>query len=216
MVLTMNTLLDVGIVLAILAAFSAYLWHVYRPGQGAAPDAPLLARFFAWLRSLLDRALARFRGAASPGPSPRPAPRPPAPRRPAGPAPAGPGPAPGPVPADLTPAEIPQAYGPLLSHIAGFEAGEDADLHVFTRGLAAGELATGEALQAQLEHCVAELGLDPVSVQGLAEYAEQKAEHAQGAMQIWQRFATVYAEVQEFVSSGHVLPKDGRFLTGEG
>ncbi len=115
----------------------------------------------------------------------------------------------------MTPAEIPPAYGPLLSFISGFEAAEDADLMTFTRGMAAGDLATADALHAQLEHCLAGIGLDPVSIQGLADYAEQRAEHAQGAMQIWQRFAMVYREIQEFVASGGVMPKDGRFFTGE-
>lgn len=168
-----------------------------------------------WYR-LLDRIQHR-RGTNNAPPAPvSAAPRPPAPRRPPG-APSSGGGAPlAPVPVDVTPAEIPPAFTPLLAHVSGFEADEDADLMAFTRGLAAGDLALADALQAQLDHCVTELGLDPVSVQGFADYADDKAEHAQGAMQIWQRFAAVYAEVQNFVSSGGVLPKDGRFLTGEG
>ena len=183
--------------------------HLYRwAALARAGLRELWERFQAWR----DR-----RVIPAPGATVAPAaPRPPAPRRPAGPGPVDPGAPLAPVPVDVTPAEIPPAFAPLLSHVSEFDAAEDGDLMTWTRGLAAGDLAYGEALQAQLEHCVTELGLDPVSVQGLAEYADQKAEHAQGAMQIWQRFATVYAEVQNFVSSGGVLPKDGSFLTGEG
>lgn len=212
----MTTLLDVGIVLAILAAAGAYLWHVYRPGPGVAPDAPLLARFLAWLRSLLDRALAHFRGTAAPLHAAAPAPRPPAPRRPAGPATAGPGPVLAPVPVDVTPAEIPPAFAPLLAHVSGFEAEADTELMAFTRGLAAGDLAYADALEAQLEHCLTVLRLDPVAMQGLADYADTKAEHAQGAMQIGRMINAVYAEIQNFRAGGGVLPKDGDFLTGEG
>ena len=180
--------------------------HLYRMcGLARAGLRELWQRFQAW----------RDRKAVPAAAGTPPAPRPPAPRRPAGPAP-GDGDVPlAPVPVDVTPAEIPPAFAPLLAFVSGFEADEDADLMAFTRGLAAGDLALADALQAQLDHCVTELGLDPVSVQGLADYADDKAEHAQGAMAIWQRFATVYAEVQNFVSSGGVLPKDGRFLTGE-
>ena len=51
-----------------------------------------------------------------------------------------------------------------------------------------------------------------VSVLGVRTSDGQSIFRAPGA----QRFATVYAEVQNFVSSGGVLPKDGSFLTGEG
>ena len=74
----------------------------------------------------------------------------------------------------------------------------------------------GEALEAQLDHCLTVLRLDPVALQGLADYADQKAEHAHGAVQIGRMINAVYAEIQEFRSGGGVLPKDGDFLTGEG
>ena len=73
----------------------------------------------------------------------------------------------------------------------------------------------GEALEAQLDHCLTVLRLDPVALQGLADYADQKADHAQGAVQIGRMINAVYAEIREFRASGGVLPKDGDFLTGD-
>lgn len=223
-----------AIVVLILGASAVVVWRIYRrhPSETAEPmdwgqrlrlagahTYRLAGLARAGLHELWQRFQAWRDRDATPQPAAAPAPaapRLPSPRRPAGPPPAfSDGGALTPVPLDVTRDEVPAAFVPLIEHISGFEAAEDADLQVFTRGLAAGELATGEALQHQLEHCVTAIGLDPVSVQGLADYAEQKAEHAQGAMQIWQRFAAVYAEVQAFIADGGVLPKDGNFLTGE-
>lgn len=165
-------------------------------------------RLLDWVQHLLGRDA----GAAVPVAA---SPRAPAPSRPAGAAPRDAGPALDPVPVDVTPAEIPPAFGPLLAFISGFEAAEDADLMAFTRGLAAGDLAYSEALEAQLEHCLTVIRLDPVAMQGLADYADAKAEHAQGAMRIGQMINAVYAEIQAFRANGGVLPKDGDFLTGD-
>ena len=182
--------------------------HLYRwAGLGRAGLRELWERFQAW----------RDRNVAPPPATSAPAaPRPPAPRRPAGRAGTGSGIPLEPVPVDVTPAEIPPAFAPLLAHVKEFEAEADTELLAFTRGLAAGDLAYSEALEAQLEHCLTVLRLDPVAMEGLADYADGKAEHAQGAMRIGQMISTVYAEVQAFRSNGGVLPKDGDWLTGEG
>lgn len=222
----------VVVVLLILAASSVVVWRIFRRHRdGSAVPLTWPQRFqMAWAhlyrggsvaRAGLHELWQRFQAwrdrKVVPPPACAPAaPRPPAPRRPAGPGPAiADGPLP-PVPVDVTPAEIPPVFTPVLAYISGFEAEEDTDLMKFTRGLAAGDLAMGEALEAQLDHCLNALGLDPVSVQGLADYADGKSEHAQGAMQIWQRFFTVYAEVKAFKANGGVLPKEANtFLTGE-
>lgn len=162
------------------------------------------------LQDWVQHLLGRDAGAAVPVSA---APRPPAPLRPAGAAPAAP--VLEPVPLDVTPAEIPPAFTPVLAHISGFEAEHDTDLLAFTRGLGAGELAMGEALEAQLDHCLTVLRLDPVALQGLADFADSKADHAQAAVQIGRMINAVYAEIQAFRASGGVLPKDGDFLTGD-
>jgi hypothetical protein len=180
--------------------------HLYRwAGLARAALRELRERFQAW----------RDRKAVPAGAPTAVALRPPAPRRPAGPGPSGPGILLEPAPLDVTPAEIPAVFGPVLAHISGFEAEHDTDLLTFTRGLAAGDLAMGEALEAQLDHCLTVLRLDPVALQGLADYADQKAEHAQGAVQIGRMINAVYAEIQAFRADGGVLPKDGDWLTGE-
>ena len=218
------------IVLLILAVSGVVVWRVYRRHRDESAD-PVdwgqrlrlaCAHLYRWatlaragLRELWQRFQAWRDRKVLPAPAAtawRP-PRPPAPRRPAGPAPAAP--VLEPAPLDVTPAEIPPVFMPVLAHISGFEAEHDTDLLSFTRGLAAGDLAMGEALEAQLDHCLNVLRLDPVALQGLADYADQKAEHANGAVLIGRMINAVYAEVKEFKASGGVLPKDGDFLTGE-
>lgn len=219
------------IVLLILAVSGVVVWRVYRRHRDESADPvdwgqrlrlagahlyrwAMLAR--AGLRELWQRFQARRDRKVLPASSRAPIPpalRPPAPRRPAGPAPVAP--ALEPAPLDVTPAEIPPVFMPVLAHISGFEAEHDTDLLAFTRGLAAGDLAMGEALEAQLDHCLHVLRLDPVALQGLADYADQKAEHANGAVLIGRMINAVYAEVKEFKANGGVLPKDGDFLTGE-
>ena len=219
------------IVVLILAISAGAVWLIFRrhPSESADPadwgQRLRLARahLYRWatlaragLRELWERFQASRDRKAVPAPAAGPrAPRPPSPRRPAGAAPRDAGIVLEPVPLDVTPAEIPPAFTPVLAHISGFEAEHDTDLLSFTRGLAAGDLAMGEALEAQLDHCLNVLRLDPVALQGLADYADQKAEHAQGAVQIGRMINAVYAEIREFRASGGVLPKDGDFLTGE-
>lgn len=222
--------LSFAIVVLILGASGFVVWRIFRRhrpenaepmdwGQRLRLAGAHLYRWAMLARAGLHELWERFQAwrdrKVVPPPAARPAaPRPPAPRRPAAAAPGGPGPALEPVPLDVTPAEIPPAFAAVLSHISGFEAEDDTDLLAFTRGLAAGNLGMAEALEAQFEHCLTVIRLDPVALQGLADYADQTAEHAHGAMQIGRMINAVYAEIKEFRASGGVLPKDGDFLTG--
>lgn len=217
------------VVVVILGVSGWAVWLIYRHNrdENAAPvdwgqrTRLAWAHLYRWatlaragLRELWQRFQAWRDRKVVPAPAARPAaPRPPAPRRPAGPSPAAP--VLDPLPLDVTPAEIPPVFMPVLAHISDFEAEHDTDLLTFTRGLAAGDLAMGEALEAQLDHCLHVLRLDPVALQGLADYADQKSEHANGAVLIGRMINAVYAEIKEFRASGGVLPKDGDFLTGD-
>ena len=62
----------------------------------------------------------------------------------------------------------------------------------------------------------ARIGLDPVSLAALHDYADAAAEAAQAMAAARQKFASHYQEVREFAAAGGLLPHDGRWITGEG
>jgi hypothetical protein len=205
----MNVILAVAAVAGLVLAAGAYLLFVHHPG-----GTTMWARFLTWLRSLLRRV---FRGTGDEPPSRFPAARPrPAPVRPSvGPAP-GDGGGLAPLPLDVGPGEIPPVFVPALAFVRDFEPEDDTHLMGLGRGLAAFELAFAEAIDTALQNCLAPgIRLDPMSVAGMGDYADLRADSAHMAMDIWRRFVTVYDEIKAFRAAGGVLPRDGDFLTDE-
>ena len=105
---------------------------------------------------------------------------------------------------------------PALAFVSDFEPEDDTHLMGLGRGLAAFELAFAEAIDTALQNCLAPgIRLDPMSVAGMGDYADLRADSAHMAMDIWRRFVTVYDEIKAFRAAGGTLPKDGDFLTDE-
>lgn len=167
-----------------------------------------------WLRGLLLRARDGLTGRGSVVVMPpRVAPAPPRaqPVRPAAPvAPAG-----APV-VPLADGQVPPAWGPVIAWIGGFEAEDDAELIAFMKGEAAAQLACADAWRAVFDTHLHVVGLDPSSIQGIAEYSDVRADTAHDVSMMLSRFLAVYREVREYLASGGTLPHDGKFLTGEG
>lgn len=135
------------------------------------------------------------------------------------------------LPGDRTlPGELPPAAGPVLgggialtpaaaaavTEIAVFEAEDDGDLIRWMQHAAAFQLAQADAWRDALETCLNGIGLDPASVRGMAEFADAQADSAHTAAGMVAQFTTVYQAVMEFAAAGGILPRDGRWLTGEG
>lgn len=111
---------------------------------------------------------------------------------------------------------FPPEWGVVPVMIATFEPGDDAEMMNLWRADAAFQVACADAWRAQFDHLVNGLGLDPAAVQGVAEYADERADSAHSANLVVQRFLTVYAEVKNYLANGGTMPHDGRFLTEEG
>lgn len=201
------------LILALLVAGAAYLMQVHRP-SGVKGWRGLANRFLTWLRSGLERLLRRDRDDAPPSRFPAVMSRP-APARPAA-GPVASGPEPPLAPLNVAPGEVPPVFIPALAWLAAFEPDSDEDMMGLGRGLAAFELAFAEAVDAALHSCIAPgIRLDPLSVAGMGDYADLRADSAHAAMDIWRAFLRVYDEVKQFRAAGGVLPKDGDFLTGD-
>jgi hypothetical protein len=104
----------------------------------------------------------------------------------------------------------------LVSATGDFEPEDDHHLLAWMAGEAAGMGAYAEAIADAYETAVNTVGLDPVAMAALHEYADAAAEAAEAMAAARQRFAGHYKEVRDFAASGGVLPFDGRWITGEG
>lgn len=120
------------------------------------------------------------------------------------------------APADTTSIAIPGDWAALITRIADFTPGDDVELIDFMKGETAGVLGYADGVDAVRETCITVVGLDPSSVAGITTYSEQAAETASRMSEALNTFLTVYAEVQQLVASGVVLPYNGRFMTGGG
>lgn len=113
-------------------------------------------------------------------------------------------------------AAFPEAWAVVPAMIATFEPGDDTEMMRMWRADAAFQVACADAWRQQFDHLVNGLGLDPAAVQGVAEYADERADSAHSANLVVQRFLAVYLEVKNYLANGGSLPHDGRFLTEEG
>jgi hypothetical protein len=108
------------------------------------------------------------------------------------------------------------AWRPLLGATHDFEPETDYHLLAWMAGEAGGMTGYAEAIQDAYETAVNTVGLDPVAMQALHDYADAAASAAEAMAAARQRFADHYSEVRQFAASGGVLPFNGRWMTGEG
>lgn len=108
------------------------------------------------------------------------------------------------------------AWKTLTAETGDFEPEDDGHLMAWMASEVNGMSAYAEAITDVYETAVSGVGLDPVSMAALHDYADAAAEAAQAMAAARQKFASHYAEVREFAAAGGLLPHDGRWITGEG
>jgi hypothetical protein len=104
----------------------------------------------------------------------------------------------------------------LISSTQGFEPESDSHLLGWMAGEAGGMSGYAEEIADVYETAVNTIGLDPVAMAALHDYADAAATAAEAMAKARQRFADHYSEVREFTANGGVLPFNGRWMTGEG
>jgi hypothetical protein len=104
----------------------------------------------------------------------------------------------------------------LAADTADFEPEDDADLLSWMAGEVTGMTLYAESITEVYETGVNTVGLDPVSLAALHEYAEAAAEASEAMAHARAKFAAHYSEVREFAAAGGLLPYNGRWMTGEG
>ena len=108
------------------------------------------------------------------------------------------------------------AWKTLTAETGDFEPEDDGHLMSWMASEVNGMSAYAEAITDVYETAVSGVGLDPVSMAALHDYADAAAEAAQAMAAARQKFASHYQEVREFAAAGGLLPHDGRWITGEG
>jgi hypothetical protein len=108
------------------------------------------------------------------------------------------------------------AWKTLTAETGDFEPEDDGHLMAWMAGEVNGMSSYAEAITDVYETAVSGVGLDPVSMAALHDYADAAAEAAQAMAAARQKFASHYQEVREFAAAGGLLPHDGRWITGEG
>lgn len=113
--------------------------------------------------------------------------------------------------------DVPTEFRAAINWIDDFEPADDAELHDFLKGLAAGMHGIGASLGDLYELCTGpsvRIGKGGMSAtHGAADAIADAAEAIAAASKV---LAAYYAGVTEEVAAGVDLPKDGDFLTGEG
>ena len=106
-------------------------------------------------------------------------------------------------------------HATVNNRVANFEPETEGELVQFMTGEAAGLLGYGQALEQLVEHLLADVGLDPASLQGVHEFAEAASECSALMTAAAAKFKQTYAGVIENAAQGVVMPHHGRFMTGD-
>ena len=109
----------------------------------------------------------------------------------------------------------PPDHAAIAARIAGFEPESDADLLRFMAGEIAGVAAQADALSSLVDTCLHSVGLDPVAVNGMHEYASAMTEAATAMKNAHAKFLARYGEVIAAVQAGVIMPHKGRWFSGE-
>jgi hypothetical protein len=104
----------------------------------------------------------------------------------------------------------------VITSTHGFEPESDSHLLGWMAGEAGGMSGYAEEIADVYETAVNTIGLDPVAMAALHDYADAAATAAEAMAKARQRFADHYSEVRQFTANGGVLPYNGRWMTGEG
>jgi len=108
------------------------------------------------------------------------------------------------------------AWRKLIAATADYEPEDDSALLDWMAGEAAGMASYAESITDVYDTAVSGVGLDPVPLAALHDYADAGAACAEAMAAARAKFADHYAQVREFAAAGGLLPHDGRWITGEG
>jgi hypothetical protein len=108
------------------------------------------------------------------------------------------------------------AWRQLIAATADYEPEDDSALLDWMAGEATGMAAYAESITDVYDTAVSGVGLDPVPLAALHDYADAAAACAEAMAAARAKFADHYAQVREFAAAGGLLPHDGRWITGEG
>jgi hypothetical protein len=108
------------------------------------------------------------------------------------------------------------AWRQLIAATADYEPEDDSALLDWMAGEAAGMASYAESITDVYDTAVSGVGLDPVPLAALHDYADAAAACAEAMAAARARFAEHYSQVREFAAAGGLLPHDGRWITGEG
>jgi hypothetical protein len=112
--------------------------------------------------------------------------------------------------------KVPPVLRAVISWIDDFEPENDADLHDFLQGLAAGLHDIGASLNDLYELCTSpQLRIGKGGMSATHAAADAIADAAGGVSGASKALASYYEGVSEAVADGVELPKDGDFITGE-
>jgi hypothetical protein len=105
----------------------------------------------------------------------------------------------------------------VLNWIDDFEPADDAELHDFLKGLAAGLHGIGSSVNDLYELCTSpEVRIGEGGMSATREAAGSVDTAAVAVVSASRALSGYYAGVTGEVAAGVVLPKDGDFVTGEG
>ncbi|TYB69772.1 hypothetical protein FXF51_06300 [Nonomuraea sp. PA05] len=122
-------------------------------------------------------------------------------------------PAAAPTASNGLPLPPPPDWQMLIRRVGNLEPGSDIALERFMLGEMTGMIAYAEALKNVHGTCVGALGLDPASVQGIADYAMAAGDAGAAMAGAHKRWRAVYEEILRAVRSGVIMPFKGRFFT---
>jgi hypothetical protein len=108
------------------------------------------------------------------------------------------------------------AWRQLIAATADYEPEDDSALLDWMAGEATGMASYAESITDVYDTAVSSVGLDPVPLAALHDYADAAAACAEAMAAARAKFADHYAQVREFAAAGGLLPHDGRWITGEG
>lgn len=109
----------------------------------------------------------------------------------------------------------PPDWAATAERVRDFEPAADYELINFMTGEVAGICVYSAAYEQLHQSCIDTIGLDPVAVQGLGQFAEHVMELAKAMGDAHQQFLVQYQEILQAVANGVVLPYNGRWMTGE-
>jgi hypothetical protein len=121
----------------------------------------------------------------------------------------------GPLPRAVAEGRVSQAWAQVISGIADFEAGSDAEFLAHWQETATGMVHVADAIIDQAEYHAEEVGLAPVIVTAMFDGSELASETSSGFAAVRERLLEAYQGARGDAAAGHDLPKDGRWVTGE-